>query len=113
MGSDNEEEMLNYFLTISIHAPVWGATVVTLAFLKSNLISIHAPVWGATFIVYTSKFIFKYFNSRSRVGSDYIYIYNLRADGNFNSRSRVGSDCTLVRIFTMIFIFLTYIINLK
>ena len=55
----------------------------------------------------------KYFNSRSRVGSDSLIFFIQSIYTYFNSRSRVGSDCTLVRIFTMIPIFLTYIINLK
>ena len=37
-------------LEISIHAPVWGATMATETLLSHNLISIHAPVWGATLL---------------------------------------------------------------
>ena len=33
---------------ISIHAPVWGATDVGVQFGLGRFISIHAPVWGAT-----------------------------------------------------------------
>ena len=33
---------------ISIHAPVWGATVLSRRVRVGNGISIHAPVWGAT-----------------------------------------------------------------
>ncbi len=33
---------------ISIHAPVWGATVVDKPSMMVAVISIHAPVWGAT-----------------------------------------------------------------
>ena len=33
---------------ISIHAPVWGATYITLSNDDITIISIHAPVWGAT-----------------------------------------------------------------
>ena len=34
--------------TISIHAPMWGATVTGQKENRSNFISIHAPMWGAT-----------------------------------------------------------------
>ncbi len=35
-------------VSISIHAPVWGATMLTVDFLLDYAISIDAPVWGAT-----------------------------------------------------------------
>ena len=35
---------------ISIHAPVWGATLYLYYLYLSLFISIHAPVWGATLI---------------------------------------------------------------
>ena len=33
---------------ISIHAPAWGATLLSASALETKLISIHAPAWGAT-----------------------------------------------------------------
>ena len=33
---------------VSIHAPVWGATVFSFSLSGPPLVSIHAPVWGAT-----------------------------------------------------------------
>ena len=33
---------------ISIHAPVWGATLGSFFRVLRRTISIHAPVWGAT-----------------------------------------------------------------
>ena len=36
------------YLGVSIHAPVWGATIVTHKTFLSSRVSIHAPVWGAT-----------------------------------------------------------------
>ena len=78
---------------ISIHAPVWGATIVDVDNVRVETISIHAPVWGARKFLSCYFCVLPYFNSRSRVGSDFlrftifcIYIYY------FNSRSRVGSD---------------------
>ena len=35
-------------LMISIHAPMWGATVFVPKSFLDTLISIHAPMWGAT-----------------------------------------------------------------
>ena len=33
---------------VSIHAPVWGATVTYASAKAWDAVSIHAPVWGAT-----------------------------------------------------------------
>ena len=33
---------------VSIHAPAWGATVVTAIDESNSDVSIHAPAWGAT-----------------------------------------------------------------
>ena len=35
-------------LSISIHAPAWGATVHVVCGFGMSHISIHAPAWGAT-----------------------------------------------------------------
>ena len=35
-------------IDISIHAPVWGATLKDFKQIEVKNISIHAPVWGAT-----------------------------------------------------------------
>ena len=57
-------------MEISIHAPAKGATNFVNYFYGMKVISIHAPAKGATlFIVYKIKVI-KYFNPRSREGSD-------------------------------------------
>ena len=41
-------KLQSYCRHISIHAPVWGATVIQLNRRLLFSISIHAPVWGAT-----------------------------------------------------------------
>ena len=33
---------------VSIHAPVWGATLWAIELAMRRGVSIHAPVWGAT-----------------------------------------------------------------
>ncbi len=49
MGGDvvlDATKRLRY--TVSIHAPVWGATCAVPKRDKLGTVSIHAPVWGAT-----------------------------------------------------------------
>ena len=41
-------ELIMYYFHVSIHAPVWGATITGLSPVIINYVSIHAPVWGAT-----------------------------------------------------------------
>ena len=55
-------------------------------------ISIHAPVKGATGPVAGRGFRLKYFNPRSREGSDSLPLSDTPARSNFNPRSREGSD---------------------
>ena len=33
---------------VSIHAPTWGATMITIIITMTAIVSIHAPTWGAT-----------------------------------------------------------------
>ena len=40
----------NHYYQISIHAPMWGATVEQNLLKKVTQISIHAPMWGATWL---------------------------------------------------------------
>ena len=55
-------------------------------------VSIHAPAWGATSIsLEQARFSFS-FNPRSRVGSDTFNVVGTSGDVGFNPRSRVGSD---------------------
>ena len=48
MGSDKCGCCCARIKEVSIHAPVWGATDLTILLDHSSLVSIHAPVWGAT-----------------------------------------------------------------
>ena len=43
-----KDDVENFDYIISIHAPVWGATIASSNILFLIFISIHAPVWGAT-----------------------------------------------------------------
>jgi len=42
-------------MLVSIHAPVWGATVAMESRIRELRVSIHAPVWGATACAYGGK----------------------------------------------------------
>ena len=42
---------LELLKSISIHAPMWGATLPCTFLERSQYISIHAPMWGATLIL--------------------------------------------------------------
>ena len=80
----------DYSKLVSIHAPVWGATIIcsqsinALGFQSTHpcgvrprclvtftllYVSIHAPVWGATQLVYNDRHRAG-FNPRTRVGCD-------------------------------------------
>ncbi len=62
--------------------------------LKVERISIHAPARGATFSLNLSHYPIKYFNPRSRTGSDAGGEILPFSFGHFNPRSRTGSDQT-------------------
>ena len=77
---------------ISIHAPVKGATFWWWIQQCVKFISIHAPVKGATSCDFGRWQNSKYFNPRSREGSDCLRIHNVKCHSYFNPRSREGSD---------------------
>ena len=78
--------------TISIHAPVKGATQIASGGRWQDVISIHAPVKGATLKYQMEVYITWYFNPRSREGSDHQSVHTWSACTYFNPRSREGSD---------------------
>ena len=59
-------------------------------------ISIHAPVKGATGPPFWLPAAIRYFNPRSREGSDVVPLHRLLPRQNFNPRSREGSDGRLM-----------------
>ena len=71
---------------------MWGATESIFSNKRPLVISIHAPVWGATLVSPSCSFVLANFNSRSRVGSDMAVGLIIKFQIDFNSRSRVGSD---------------------
>ena len=77
---------------ISIHAPAQGATVLFQRHGAGTAISIHAPAQGATEVTRNISTERKYFNPRSRTGSDLAAGIRHRLCKHFNPRSRTGSD---------------------
>ena len=56
---------------VSIHAPTWGATIVSDVARNMSKVSIHAPTWGATCTTSTCIFLMPCrFNPRAHVGRD-------------------------------------------
>ncbi len=69
MARDPDPQELRRCKCVSIHAPVWGATLNERRTINFYGVSIHAPAWGAT-----SEQSFhsgeSCFNPRARVGRD-------------------------------------------
>ncbi len=81
------------FRSVSIHAPVWGATVAgDVCGGKSIRVSIHAPVWGATKGGQQLLNEFVGFNPRTRMGCDLQESVGLFFVIGFNPRTRMGCD---------------------
>ena len=57
-------------VSVSIHAPAWGATALPPLARKVAAVSIHAPAWGATRIPLRRTRGTRCFNPRARVGRD-------------------------------------------
>ena len=116
VGCDNwRPDLIILDDVISIHAPGWGATEISIwrsrrrnyfnprtrvgcdrraeiIFWRNYHISIHAPGWGATCAVHPLIQPLLDFNPRTRVGCDR-YCYHIRVgDADFNPRTRVGCD---------------------
>ena len=70
MGSDSAARACRMCLSISIHAPAWGATILCFLISRKIRISIHAPAWGATPIISVRLYVLSHFNPRPRMGSD-------------------------------------------
>ena len=49
--------------SVSIHAPVWGASLRISSTAAAGSVSIHAPVWGATLDVYNHIILERVFQS--------------------------------------------------
>ncbi len=88
-------QFLLFLIGISIHAPARGATSSSSSRSFEFVISIHAPARGATLLSSISAVSHRYFNPRSREGSDVQQLLPVLRVCNFNPRSREGSDVNL------------------
>ena len=71
---------------------MWGATHLSAPLVTLIRISIHAPVWGATLPCDHRVYIHLDFNPRARVGRDRKLLPAQSLNCYFNPRARVGRD---------------------
>ena len=83
-----KKSFINYF---NPRSPKGSDNSLT-EFVKLPTISIHAPLKGATRTEVPEKQRFFYFNPRSPKGSDYLEYYSYTRHIHFNPRSPKGSD---------------------
>ena len=50
VGRDAFMSITACVVSVSIHAPTWGATPTPITTVQQRIVSIHAPTWGATSI---------------------------------------------------------------
>ena len=112
VGCDTMSRLFAQFLSVSIHAPVWGATIAVTLFsmmtkfqsthpcgvrlsavssLGETVVSIHAPVWGATSLK-PSMSLYVMFQSTHPCGVRRVKCMSILAKMGFNPRTRVGCD---------------------
>ena len=92
VGGDYCRILIRRLLSVSIHAPAWGATLVAIYSKTCRVVSIHAPAWGATRNRPLYERALSGFNPRPRVGGDMLGTSSLRDIICFNPRPRVGGD---------------------
>ncbi len=79
-------------MSISIHAPQWGATDRRRLPSTDRIISIHAPQWGATRCGGGAFALQANFNPRTPVGCDCLGAAGATRASDFNPRTPVGCD---------------------
>ena len=73
MGSDDNEKIKYYSVSVSIHAPTWGATFVVITFGCSQVFQSTLP-HGERPKISECLYIRLGFNPRSHMGSDLLYL---------------------------------------
>ena len=91
-GATNLEDHFTATFQVSIHAPAWGATGGVGALQLADDVSIHAPAWGATLLANETRINRRFQSTRPRgarlcFGQGY-----QRLKLGFNPRARVGRD---------------------
>ena len=91
VGCDITPEQYQALQDVSIHAPVWGATLLGDSTTIEWYVSIHAPVWGATLLAerFGRCIVFQ---STHPCGVRHFDESNFGSDECFNPRTRVGCD---------------------
>ena len=92
MGCDATVTKVRRGVKISIHAPMWGATILPSWLAIAVNISIHAPMWGATSRGYIVD-LKTIFQSTHPCGVRHVRMWHRTMDtNNFNPRTHVGCD---------------------
>ena len=79
--------------SISIHAPMKGATYIFAVRFDVDFISIHAPMKGATNMASPTACTWPYFNPRTHEGCDFPYFSTHSVTSSyFNPRTHEGCD---------------------
>ena len=99
VGCDNTEKTKLEQVTISIHAPTWGATALYDIINAFVTISIHAPTWGATIALRNDVSAATNFNPRTHVGCDVWHQRRSNRCSHFNPRTHVGCDGASTHMF--------------
>ena len=105
MGCDWPKDASVCSLSISIHAPQWGATGDGSRRPRSGLISIHAPQWGATTAPGVPRPATADFNPRTPVGCDPYPWGIVPWISHFNPRTPVGCDCCIATHMGLAYVF--------
>ena len=93
MGCDQVDLMVaQKHLTVSIHAPTWGATIHSFIFDETFKVSIHAPTWGATHSLLRCIKDTHSFNPRTHMGCDLNFVNRFVRNSSFNPRTHMGCD---------------------
>ena len=84
--------LISQGVSISIHTPVKGVTVLPLKLWVLFQISIHTPVKGVTRRARRDRTRSPYFNPHTREGCDYSSRGSRTLRGDFNPHTREGCD---------------------
>ena len=103
MGCDPCVLLIIHIITVSIHAPAWGATVALflipshLLFQSTHPHGVRRTSWPRVEAVYG-------FNPRTRMGCDQGYQVLYGFCYCFNLRTRMGCDANWIELFKLIWV---------
>ena len=79
-------------LAVSIHAPAWGATYYNCSYIRLFRVSIHAPAWGATHGRAQCVLQYEVSIHAPAWGATQWHVHGHTRRSGFNPRARVGRD---------------------